>query len=182
MNFGGLIANALKGASTAYTDVAKQNLDRQNRIDLEKELTEINIERDRRIKEADLNRDRGEEARKLSPEYLHQQADAEKLRAQLGLENQRALAPAAADTEVVVGGEKARARGALAPANAAADSAEFDAGRGLARQKAVAEGENTAAGLIAEVRSPGALDAMTDKANATAGPAQRAAAPWPLWD
>lgn len=114
MDFGGLIAGAIKGGADAYGQVAKTEYDSQKKLDLTRELNEMEVLKDQRIKDLDLARNRGEEQRKLSPEYLKAQADAERTKGELAAGN----------------------RVALAPVNADADRAEYDAGKGLSDTKA----------------------------------------------
>jgi hypothetical protein len=66
----GLIGGVLGGAADAYSEYAGSELKNKQRIDLEKSLSEVLYDRDQRIKEADLMRNRGEEERKLSPDYI----------------------------------------------------------------------------------------------------------------
>jgi len=89
----GLIGGVLGSAAKAYGDVASTELKNQQRLDLEKALSEVMFERDQRIKEADLMRARGEEERKLSPEYISKLGAADLAKGQVALKNREQLAP-----------------------------------------------------------------------------------------
>jgi hypothetical protein len=113
MDLGGLIAGAIKGGADAYGQVAKTEYDSQKKLDLTRELNEMEVLKDQRIKDLDLARNRDEEKRKLSPEYLQSLATADRTRGELAAGN----------------------RVALAPKTAEADKAEYDAGKPLADTK-----------------------------------------------
>lgn len=176
MSFGGLIAGALKGAATGYTEMAKQNMDKQNKIDLEKEISEIAIQRDQRIKEADTLRARGEEKYRNSQEYVDMTSAGDRLRQKGAYRNITELAPDAQAAATATGKANAGARAAVASDNANADRAEFDAGKSLVKDKAVAAGQNEAAGEVAKVGTSGYIAAARAEAGAKESSASRAAA------
>lgn len=89
----GLIGGAIGGAADAYAEYAGSELKNTQRIDLEKALSEVMFERDQRIKEADMMRNRGEEERKLSPEYIQKVGAAELEKGKVSLKNREQLAP-----------------------------------------------------------------------------------------
>lgn len=89
----GLIGGVLGGAADAYSEYAGSELKNKQRIDVEKALSEVMFERDQRIKEADMMRNRGEEERKLSPEYLQKVSAAELEKGKGNLKNREQLAP-----------------------------------------------------------------------------------------
>jgi hypothetical protein len=97
----GLIGGVLGGAADAYSEYAGGELKNRQRIDLEKALSEVMFERDQRIKEADLMRSRGEEDRKLSPDYLNKVGAAEKTKSQIALKTREELAPEAGRVSAV---------------------------------------------------------------------------------
>jgi hypothetical protein len=89
----GLIGGVIGGAAGAYGEVALSELKNKQRIDIEKALSEVMFERDQRIKEADLMRSRGEEERKLSPEYIQRVGAADLEKGKVSLKNREQLAP-----------------------------------------------------------------------------------------
>jgi len=89
----GLIGGVLGGAADAYSEYAGSELKNKQRIDVEKALSEVMFERDQRIKEADMMRNRGEEERKLSPEYIKKVGEAELEKGKTTLKNREQLAP-----------------------------------------------------------------------------------------
>jgi len=101
MDFGGLIAGALKGGADAYGQVAKTEYESGKKLDLQRELNEMEVLKDQRIKDLDLKRAQGEEARKLSPEYLKTLADADRTKGELAAGNRVALAPVNANADKV---------------------------------------------------------------------------------
>ncbi len=92
-SFAGLIGSVLKGAAEPYTEAAAAEVKNQQRMDLEKQMSQVMFERDQRIKEADMMRTRTEEERKLSPEYLQKVGAAERTKGEIALKTREALAP-----------------------------------------------------------------------------------------
>lgn len=144
MSLGGLIAGALGGAARGYTQYAEGEMKNQQQLDLRKMLAEVEIEKDQRIKEADLMRARTEETRKMSPEYLEQVGRADLTRGQIA----------------------ARNRTTLAPDTAAADTAEYDARKPLEERKVTDKVKLETKLTVDQVNTPGYLDAVAKKAKA----------------
>lgn len=94
-SFTGLIGSVLKGASEPYTEAAMGEMKNQQKMDLEKQLSNVLYERDQRIKESDMMRARTEEERKLSPEYLKKVGTAKLEGSKIDLANREQLAPEA---------------------------------------------------------------------------------------
>lgn len=166
MSLGGLIAGALGGAAKGYTQYAESELKKQQELDLRKMLAEVEIEKDQRIKEADLMRARTEETRKLSPEYLEQVGKADLTKGQIAARNRTTLAPDTAAADVAEGTAKAGTRTTLAPVNAAADTAEYDARKPLEERKATDKVKLETKLTVDQVNTPGYLDAVAKKAKA----------------
>jgi len=97
MSIGGLIAAALGGAAEGYGKGAEMEMKKQNELDLRKQLMEAETERQLRVDETRRERDRAEETRKMSPEYIAQTTAADLARTQGGIANRKTLAPQAAE-------------------------------------------------------------------------------------
>lgn len=105
LNFGGLIASAMKGAGEGGKVGAEYGM----KLDMQKQLMDAQMEKDLRVDEIKRGRDIAEESRKMSPEYIAKvnAADLEKNKGALGN------------------------RETLAPLTAAAATAEYNAGKPL---------------------------------------------------
>lgn len=97
MNIGGLIAAAVGGAAEGYGKGAEMEMKKQGELDLRKQLLEAESEKRLREDETKRERDRAEETRKMSPEYIAQTVAADLARTQGGLANRKTVAPQAAD-------------------------------------------------------------------------------------
>ena len=97
MNIGGLIAAAVGGAAEGYGKGAEMEMKKQGELDLRKQLLEAESEKRLREDETKRERDRAEETRKMSPEYIAQTVAADLAKTQGGLANRKTVAPQAAD-------------------------------------------------------------------------------------
>jgi hypothetical protein len=97
MNIGGLIAAAVGGAAEGYGKGAEMEMKKQGELDLRKQLLEAESEKRLREDETKRERDRAEETRKMSPEYIAQTVAADLAKTKGGLENRKTVAPQAAE-------------------------------------------------------------------------------------
>ena len=97
MSIGGLIAAALGGAAEGYGKGAEMEMKKQGELDLRKQLLEAESEKRLREDETKRERDRAEETRKMSPEYIAQTVAADLAKTQGGLANRKTVAPQAAE-------------------------------------------------------------------------------------
>jgi HD-GYP domain-containing protein (c-di-GMP phosphodiesterase class II) len=97
MNIGGLIAAAVGGAAEGYGKGAEMEMKKQGELDLRKQLLEAESEKRLREDETKRERDRTEETRKMSPEYIAQTVAADLAKTKGGLENRKTVAPQAAE-------------------------------------------------------------------------------------
>lgn len=97
MNIGGLIAAAVGGAAQGYGKGAEMEMKKQGELDLRKQLLEAESEKRLREDETKRERDRAEETRKMSPEYIAQTVAADLAKTQGGLANRKTVAPQAAE-------------------------------------------------------------------------------------
>lgn len=154
LSLGGLISGVMGGAARGYTKVAEGELEKQQSLDLKKELAEIEFEKDQRIKEADSMRARSEETRKLSPEYLETVGRADLTKGQIAAGNRKTLAPV----------------------NAEAEGAELEANAGNITRKAELTGQAEATGLTAKVNAPGYAAAKRQETDLSESNSARASA------
>ena len=149
-SLGGLISGVLGGAAKAYGEGAQMEMKKQSELDLRKQLLEAESEKRLREDETKRERDRAEETRKMSPEYIAQTAAADLERAKAAITNRTTLAPLGAGADIAEGGAKLGAQMALAPATAAAAKITYDAGKQLDMDKA-------ADAVIAKIKETTAL-------------------------
>ena len=97
-SLGGLISGVLGGAAKAYGEGAQMEMKKQSELDLRKQLLEAESEKRLREDETRRERDRAEENRKMSPEYIAQTTTADLERSKGALANRTILAPLAART------------------------------------------------------------------------------------
>ena len=97
-SLGGLISGVLGGAAKAYGEGAQMEMKKQSELDLRKQLLEAESEKRLREDETRRERDRAEETRKMSPEYIAQTTTADLERSKGALANRTTLAPLAAKT------------------------------------------------------------------------------------
>ena len=135
-SLGGLISGVLGGAAKAYGEGAQMEMKKQSELDLRKQLLEAESEKRLREDETRRERDRAEETRKMSPEYIAQTTAADLERGKGAIANRTTLAPLAAGADIVEGGAKLGTQIALAPAQAAAAKITYDAGKPLDMTKA----------------------------------------------
>jgi hypothetical protein len=135
-SLGGLISGVLGGAAKAYGEGAQMEMKKQGELDLRKQLLEAESEKRLREDETRRERDRAEETRKMSPEYIAQTTAADLKRGEGAIANRTTLAPLAAKADIAEGGAKLGVQMALAPAQAAAAKITYDAGKPLDMDKA----------------------------------------------
>lgn len=153
MSLAGLISGVMGGAARGYTDVAQSEVKKQQELDLRKEMLAAEEEKQLRIDEITRQRNRGEEDRKLTPEYLEKVGTADRMKGEMAARNRRDIAPLTAE----------------------ADAAELKAGASNVTRKAQLEGEAKAA----QVNAPGytaALRKETDAKESSSAKASAAAA------
>ena len=127
-SFAGLISGVLGGAAAGYGESAQMEMKKQADLDLRKQMLEAESEKRLREDETRRERDRADETRKMSPEYIAQTTAADLDRSRGALANRTTLAPLAAGADVAEGTAKARTKTALAPAEAEAAAAVTLAG------------------------------------------------------
>ena len=93
----GLIAGAVGGAAEGYGKGAEMEMKKQNELDLKKQLMEAEKDMQLRVDEVRRERDRTEETRKMSPEYIAQTTAANLERDKGALGNRTTLAPLTAE-------------------------------------------------------------------------------------
>jgi hypothetical protein len=135
-SLGGLISGVLGGAAKAYGEGAQMEMKKQGELDLRKQLLEAESEKRLREDETRRERDRAEETRKMSPEYIAQTTAADLERGKGAIANRTTLAPLGAKADIAEGGAKLGVQMALAPAQAAAAKIAYDAGKPLDMTKA----------------------------------------------
>jgi hypothetical protein len=135
-SLGGLISGVLGGAAKAYGEGAQMEMKKQGELDLRKQLLEAESEKRLREDETRRERDRAEETRKMSPEYIAQTTAADLERGKGAIANRTTLAPLGAGADIAEGGAKLGVQMALAPAQAAAAKIAYDAGKPLDMTKA----------------------------------------------
>jgi len=135
-SLGGLISGVLGGAAKAYGEGAQMEMKKQSELDLRKQLLEVESEKRLREDETKRERDRTEETRKMSPDYIAQTTAADLKRGEGAIANRTTLAPLAAKADIAEGGAKLGTQMALAPAQAAVAKIAYDAGKPLDMDKA----------------------------------------------
>jgi hypothetical protein len=192
---GGLIAGALGGAAKGYTQMAEGELQNQQRLDFQREISKMEEERLLRIDEIKRTRDVEDIPRRTSaqaaadaaaaPVRAQGEATAAPIRAQgeaaaapIRAQGEAAAAPIRAQGEVA--GAAARIDAATAAGlpqkKATYERAEFDAGKDLARDRATFQGQTEGAGYVAKVNAPGYTSAKAKDTAAGESSATRAAA------
>jgi hypothetical protein len=155
-SLGGLISGVLGGAAKAYGEGAQMEMKKQSELDLRKQLLEAESEKRLREDETRRERDRAEETRKMSPEYIAQTTAADLERGKGAIANRTTLAPLGAGADIAEGGAKLGVQMALAPAQAAAAKIAYDAGKPLDMTKAA----DAVIAKIAETTSLAGSDAF----------------------
>lgn len=160
---GGLIAGALGGAAKGYTQMAEGELQNQQRLDFQREISKMEEERLLRIDEIKRNRDVTDIGRRTSA-----QATADAAAAPVRAQGEAAAAPIRAQGEAAAA--PIRARGEVAGAVAKIDEAtnvglpqkkadyertEFTAGAPLRSDQATERGTLEGQAFTAKVNAPG---------------------------
>lgn len=127
MSLGGIIAGALKGGADAYGEVAKNEGAKQMRMDLAREMSEIELQKALRLDEVTRQRVRADDEYKMSDEYLGKRTRAQLTEATGALDNRAALAPRTGEVLVAEGTAKGKADLALIPVQSATDVARGNA-------------------------------------------------------
>lgn len=97
MGFAGLIASVMGGAAEGANKAAEAQHKKNLELDIRKEMLLAEEEKQMRVDEITRGRDRAEEARKMSPEYLQQVGAAELTKGQIAAGNRKTLAPLGAE-------------------------------------------------------------------------------------
>lgn len=170
---GGLIAGALGGAAKGYTQMAEGELQNQQRLDFQREISKMEEERLLRIDEIKRNRDVDDIGRRTSA-----QATADAAAAPVRAQGEAAAAPIKAQGEVAGAVAKidAASKAGLPQKKADYERTEFDAGKGLARDKAAFQGEMEGTTYTSKVNAPGYTAAKARDTAAGESSASKAAA------
>ena len=149
---GGLIAGALGGAAKGYTQMAEGELQNQQRLDFQREISKMEEERLLRIDEIKRNRDVDDIGRRTSA-----QATADAAAAPVRAQGEATAAPIKAQGEVAGAVAKidAATTAGLPAKKASYERAEFEAGKPLATDRATFQGQTEGAAYAAKVNAPG---------------------------
>jgi hypothetical protein len=97
MGFAGLIASVMGGAAEGANKAAEAQHKKNLELDIRKEMLLAEEEKQMRVDEITRGRDRAEEARKMSPEYLQQVGAANLTKGTIEAGNRKTLAPLGAE-------------------------------------------------------------------------------------
>lgn len=161
-DLGGLIAGALGGAAKATTEIADTQIQTNQKMDLARQLSDIEEQRTMRLDEVKRTRDISDIGKKA-------EADTAALEATGG---RKAKALVNAKKEEL----EAEMSAGLPDLQAKLAASGYRANKPLEAEKAVDTGKNAAAGEVAKVKTPGYLGAVQSETNAKESSASKASA------